>query len=86
MSQVKLSQLKAKHTKERQIKTLCRAYAKTYKMSVDEPLVEKAADEAYRVVHAIVFAVLPGRQSSKNALPAFNQGIQAMARAIRRRA
>lgn len=84
MSQVKLSQLKAKHTKERQLKTLQRAHAKMWKVPVDDAGVQDSAAIAYKMVHAIVFAVLPGKQSNKNAVIAFNQGIQAMARVIRR--
>jgi hypothetical protein len=83
MRAVKLSQVAAKNTKARQVAILEKALDKWAGVTPGGGWTIPAAERYYRLTHAIVFAVVAGKQTNRNAAKALNDGILACARKIR---
>jgi hypothetical protein len=83
MRAVKLSEVAAKNCKVRQVAILARAFTKSWGAASAGDLATEEANRFYQLTHAIVFAVVAGKQTNRNAAKALNDGILACARKIR---
>ena len=85
MRVAKVSQIKEKHTKERQLAILLKAVNTVYPLC-DDDWADEEALWAYKDARALTKALIPGYQNAKNAGDLINRAVLAQARQIRKRA